>query len=264
MSKDITLRTTFSKGAELYQSVRPQYPPELFVTLIKNSKLQPDAKLLEIGPGTGQATEPLAKFGYDITAIELGVNMAEMARRHLVKYRNVKIITDSFETVRLPADYFDLVYAATSFHWVGPTVKFTKPYKILRPNGHLAIIDTNHVSDGNGDKFFFASQPIYKKYKPGGSYDANLRLKNANELLAVKVPEEFFTQVYFGVFNQVLFYSAKEYVQLLNTFSPIISMKQKQRDEFLAAIENLIKEKFSGQVEKHLAMTLTLVKKIFI
>ena len=71
MSKDTTLRTTFNKEAGLYQSARPQYPPELFSTLIKNSKLQFDDRLLEIGPGTGQATEPLAKLGYGLSLIHI-------------------------------------------------------------------------------------------------------------------------------------------------------------------------------------------------
>lgn len=37
--------------------------------------LNPEKKVLEIGPGTGQATESILKTGCDYTAIELGENL---------------------------------------------------------------------------------------------------------------------------------------------------------------------------------------------
>jgi len=176
--------------------------------------------LLEIGPGTGQATEPLAKRGYDITAVELGSDLAEVARKHLADYKNVKVITGAFEEVAFEQQTFDLIYAATAFHWIKPEVKFSKPHKILKDSGHLAIIGTNHVSDENGDEFFFASQPIYKRYKPGGKHDGNFRLKRVDELTADEVDENLFTPIFFHAFPHIVSYSAKEYAQLLNTYSP--------------------------------------------
>lgn len=130
MKKDINLRATFNNEAELYYAVRPRYPEKLFDALVENAELQEGAKLLEIGPGTGQATEPLAKRRYDITAIELGTDLAEVARKTLGKYKNVDIITGAFEDVELLPQSFDLVYAATAFHWIKPEVKFIKPRKV--------------------------------------------------------------------------------------------------------------------------------------
>ena len=154
-SKDINLRTTFNNEAELYHAVRPRYPEDLFDALVRTAQLRDGAKLLEIGPGTGQATEPLTKRGYEITAVELGTGLAEVARKALEKYKNVEIITGAFEEVELPPESFDLVYAATAFHWVKPEVKFSKSHKLLKAGGHLVIIGTHHVSDEAGDEFFF-------------------------------------------------------------------------------------------------------------
>lgn len=258
--KDINLRTTFNNEAELYQAVRPHYPEELFDTLVRITKLHSDAHLLEIGPGTGQATEPLARRGYRITAVELGADLAEVGQRVLRKYKNVQIITGAFEDIDFPPESFDLVYAATAFHWIKPEIKFTKPHKLLKSAGHLAIIDTNHVSDEAGDKFFFASQPIYKKYT-GDSYDKKFRLKRTAELKADKIDKTLFAQIFFKAFPLVIRYSAKEYAQLLNTFSDTISMDPDRRTGFLNGIEKLIKEKFDGSIMKHFAMTLTIAKK---
>jgi hypothetical protein len=48
------LRQTFGEDAELYDRVRPTYPPLLFEDLARLVGERPN--VLEIGPGTGQAT----------------------------------------------------------------------------------------------------------------------------------------------------------------------------------------------------------------
>lgn len=261
MNNDITLRSTFNKEAGLYHAIRPRYPKELFDALVKIAKLQDGAKLLEIGPGTGQATEPLAKRGYEIIAVELGANLAKVAQKDLASYANVKIIMGAFEEIELQSESVDLIYAATSFHWIKPEVKFSRTHRLLKEGGHLAIISTNHVSDEKGDKFFFASQPIYKKYKLKGEHDDNFRLSRTGELKADEVDENIFIPIFFHTFPLVAPYSAKEYTQLLNTYSLTISMTQDQRAGFLEEIETLIKKKFGGSIQKHFAMTLTIAKR---
>ncbi len=125
-----------------------------FDTLVQTTKLPSQAHLLEIGPGTGQATQPLAKRGYKITAIELGSELASVARETLKNYADVQVLTGAFEEIELPEQSFDLVYSATAFHWIKPEIQFTKPYKLLKSNGHLAIIHTNHVSDEKRRRLF--------------------------------------------------------------------------------------------------------------
>src|SRR5260221_7194441 len=164
MTENNSLRQTFDEVALLYNEARPCYPDELFSALIDATDLHKGAKLLEIGPGTGQATKSLAKKGFDITAIELGVALAEVAKYELRDHKKVKIITGAFEEITLPATSFDLVFAATSFHWIEPSLKYFKTHEVLKSNGHLAIIHTNHISDERGDTFFKVSQPIYDNY----------------------------------------------------------------------------------------------------
>ena len=67
-------RKTFDKIPESFDKYRPRYCDELFQELINRCELNANTKVLEIGPGTGQATEPIVKTGCDYTAIELGEN----------------------------------------------------------------------------------------------------------------------------------------------------------------------------------------------
>jgi 16S rRNA A1518/A1519 N6-dimethyltransferase RsmA/KsgA/DIM1 with predicted DNA glycosylase/AP lyase activity len=61
------LRQTFGEDAELYDRVRPTYPAQLYDDLSKH--LVDSRRVLEIGPGTGQATGPMVERGWDVTAV---------------------------------------------------------------------------------------------------------------------------------------------------------------------------------------------------
>jgi len=262
---NLNLKTTFNRTVELYHARRPTYPAELFDKLINDTHLPKHAALLEIGPGTGQATKPLAERGYQITAVELGEELAAKARHVLAGYSNVDIITGAFEEIRLPSESYDLVYSATAIHWVKPEFKFAKPYQLLKPNGYLAIIQTEHVSDEAGDDFFFVSQPIYQKYhtkdKPINKQgDFTLpRLKDLQP--PEKIDEELFTPESFTVFPMTLSYSSQEYVDLLATYSPHLALPESERAAFLQEMKDLIDKDFGGYMTKHYGMTLTIAQK---
>ena len=77
------LRSTFDAVATLYDQARPGYPERLFDDLVSLSGTGPGAKVLEISCGTAQATVPLARRGYHVLCVELGDNLATIARGKL-------------------------------------------------------------------------------------------------------------------------------------------------------------------------------------
>ena len=91
------LRVGFDDDAEVYERTRPVCPPELFADLIRLARLAPGDRVLEIAPGTGQATIPLAERGLAVTAVELGPALAAAARRRLARFPAVEVVTSSFE-----------------------------------------------------------------------------------------------------------------------------------------------------------------------
>ena len=90
-------RKTFDKIPENFDKYRPRYCDELFEELIIRCELSSNKKVLEIGPGTGQATEPVLKTGCDYTAIELGENFTDFMRKRFEAYSNFNIINADFE-----------------------------------------------------------------------------------------------------------------------------------------------------------------------
>ena len=81
-----------------YDQYRPRYSPELFSELIEYAHIEPDKTVLEIGPGTGQATDPILQTGCDYHAIELGEHLTEMMKYKYGHFSNFEIVNDDFIT----------------------------------------------------------------------------------------------------------------------------------------------------------------------
>jgi len=154
------LRCTFDGAAAIYHEARPAYPAKLFDDLIELADLKPGARLLEVGCGTGKATLPLASRGYAVVCVELGANLADQARANLADYP-VEIDVAPFETWAGDDGSFDLVYAATAWRWIDPTVRYAKARALLRPAGHLAFWNAAHAFPADVDPFFADIQAVY-------------------------------------------------------------------------------------------------------
>jgi ubiquinone/menaquinone biosynthesis C-methylase UbiE len=170
-------------------------------------------------------------------------------------------MTGAFEEVVLPATSFDLVFAATSIHWIEPSMKFLKPHRLLKNKGHLAIIHTNHVSDEKGDLFFNLSQPIYDRYDFTDRH-RKPELPIINEVKPDEMDERLFRLIHFELFPVVITYSANKFVRLLNTYSNHLAASKEVQTAFFQEIETLIMDKFQGKIEKHFAMSLSIGQKI--
>ena len=247
----MTLRETFEEAPELYDRVRPDYPEELFDDLARLVGLVAGSRVLELGCGTGQATVSLARRGYEVVAVELGGGLADVARRKLAPFPAVRVVNAAFEAWPLPAEAFDAVFAATSFHWIDPAVRVTKSAEALRPGGALAVVSTHHVAGGD-EQFFADAQRCYERWDPetppGGS-----RLPAAADVPSQR--EEFdasgrLHRVVFRRYERELMYSTREYQDLLLSYSGHRAMEPDAQRQLLSCIVRLIDEHHGGQIAK--------------
>jgi len=141
-------RTLFDDVAELYDASRRGYPEEIVEFMVTTAGLEAGSAVLEVGCGTGQLTEQLARDGFTGTAIDIGPSMVTAARRRLERSASaVDFDVVSFEDLEAAEDSFDLVVSATAFHWVDPEIKFHKAARLLRPGGWLALLATGERYD---------------------------------------------------------------------------------------------------------------------
>jgi SAM-dependent methyltransferase len=247
----VRLRQTFDSAAESYQRARPDYPSELFDDLIETAGLVPGNRVLEVGCATGKATIPLARRGFQITCIELGADLAAAARRN-VNDLDVQVVEGRFEDWRPePGIRFDLVFAATAWHWIDPAVGYLNAWRALRPGGHLAFWSATHVFPDGGDPFFAELQEIYDEIgegMPPGSPQP--RPGELDEATAQIEASGLFDVVRVRHFDWERVYDADGYIALLDTFSGHIAMEDWQRDRLYGEIRRRLAERPDGTLRR--------------
>jgi ubiquinone/menaquinone biosynthesis C-methylase UbiE len=257
------LRATFTEDAELYDRCRPQYPLALFIDLATLARLGPHSRVLEIGPGTGQATLPLAKLGCHITGVEFGNEMAVVARRNLSTFSRVEIVVSPFEDWPIPEQKFDLVVSANAFHWVDENVRMVKAADALEEEqGMLAVVSTHHVKGGT-EAFFDEVQRLYEKF--GVAPVNGLCLPVADDI--PEDAEEFerekcFAPVGFWRYEWEETYSTEQYLDVLLTYSSHRCLEEDTKERLLASIANLIDSKYEGRITKQYMVQMAVAKRL--
>ena len=117
-------RKVFDTIPEQFDKYRPRYSAELFSDLIEYAGIGPGKTVLELGPGTGQATDPILNTGCNYNAIELGEHLFEMMNRKYGQYPNFSIVNDDFITHDFGNQKFDLIYSAATIQWIPEEIAF--------------------------------------------------------------------------------------------------------------------------------------------
>lgn len=98
------LRSSFAGKAHAYHLSRPPYKSELISSIFEHCALKEGARVLEIGCGTGQATQGFLDRGAIVTAVEKASDMASYARGCLrASPTQLTIHTQAFEEFELEA-----------------------------------------------------------------------------------------------------------------------------------------------------------------
>lgn len=242
------LRETFTQDPELYDRARPGYPPSLFEDLARLTGVGPGSRVLEVGCGTGKSTWPLAERGCRIVAVELGEEMAAMARRKLSGFPDVEVVHSAFEDWPLPAEPFDLVFSATAFHWIDPAVRVSKSADALRIGGAIATIATHHVKDGH-EELFEDLDRCFERWDPGMPTGMPAAAAIAMESAEIDGSGRF-GAVEFRRHGWEVDYSAEAYLDLTRTYSRFGVMEAEAQRGLLRCLRQAIHERHSGRVPK--------------
>jgi len=256
MPKDLEhLRATFNSSAQWYDQTRPGYPETMIDDIIRLSEIPECGEILEIGCGTGKATEMLASRGYAMLCLDIGIDLAEIASRKFRDRPRIRIEVSSFEEWDSGGRLFDLVIAATSFHWVDPAIAYVKSAALLRSNGSLAVFWNAHIRQKEG--FFLRVQDIYRSSAPSMICAATNLNKNSCEPAGTAL---FGDPIVCG-YRWAKEYSASEYIALLGTYSDHITLPEVERRSLFSAIKDLIDREYDGRVLKHYETVLRLYRK---
>lgn len=228
-------RLVFDKIVDIFDKWRGRYSRELFNYLIETCKLDESKKCLEIGPGTGQATDFALQTGCDYTAIELGEHLAAFMQKKYGEYPNFNIINADFESYTFEKNAYDFVYSAAAIQWIKEDIAYSKCADMLKDGGYLAMFFIRGDYRTPNPELFSEIQKIYDKYfKTQNTYRCKFDYENGTSYgLKYLGRKEFYGQREF---------TADEYIEYIHTHSDHNGIEEKYQEPFFEGIRNAILE----------------------
>lgn len=249
------IRLSFNEAAEIYDAVRPSYPAAMFEALFEMLPANP--MVVEVGPGTGQATQDLLARGAAVHAIEIGPSMAAKLQSNLPSDQ-LQVSVGDFEYVAIPPGSADAVFSATAYHWISRPAQTDRPASVLRSGGVLAIVDLIQVDSPDDVGFFAACQPIYERYGQGHR-GPPAPTRDAVDPAMRRVLDEDgrFRDVAVRRWDWNQTYTKRQYQQLMLSYSVTQMMDEPDRTGLVDDMAAFIDEHFAGLVTRPLVVALT-------
>ncbi|MBQ3048581.1 MAG: class I SAM-dependent methyltransferase [Oscillospiraceae bacterium] len=258
------LEWTFDTIADKYEKMRPGYVDELYKTLFDYIPIGENSNVAEVGSGAGQATAPILKNGCKLTAIEYGEKFSELLKEKFKDHKSFSVITGKFEDAEFEENSFDLVFSATAFHWIPEEIGYPKVYSMLKEGGVFARF-ANHPNRDKGNPALSKEiDEIYDEYYTKFHKKEKKAAKEFTEEQAKEIAliagKYGFRDIKYALFHRERIFSAKEYVQLLGTYSDHIAIEESIRNMFFSNIERAIND-HGGSITIYDTIDLQLARK---
>lgn len=251
-------REAFGHDPANYHAARPAYPDAVWALLRERAGLRAGIDILEIGAGTGLATDPLlAAAPRVVTAIEPDTRLAGFLRDRLDDPR-LEVIVSTFEESSLPDSGFDLVVSATAFHWLDAAPALRRIHKLLRPAGAIALIWNTSGDAGRADRFHTATEHLFAGHRsspagegisrPSYGLDTPARLTHLRE--AGFVPDDPV------ILHGTLTLDAPGVRRLYATYSNVMALPADERERLLDGLAEVAAQEFAGAVTRNMTTSI--------
>jgi SAM-dependent methyltransferase len=129
----MTQGLSFGPAADLYDRMRPAYPPAAMEWALGPDPL----RVVDLGAGTGILTRVVQGLGHEAVPVEPDEGM----RARLVRSTpGVTPLAGSAERIPLPDGSLDAVVAGQSYHWFDPEPAHREIARVLKPGGVFAPV----------------------------------------------------------------------------------------------------------------------------
>lgn len=160
----------FGKTAADYARHRAGYPDWLFERLMRRGLARPGMQALDLATGTGHLARGLAQRGLRVTGIDVAPDMMEAAKAlDTARGLRIEYVVGKAEETGLPAESFDLVTAATCWHWFDRPKASAEVLRLLKPGGWLVICSQDWLP--LGDNVVARTEAIVQRHNPKWPWD---------------------------------------------------------------------------------------------
>ena len=249
---------TFDNAAAEYERIRPKYLREIFDDILLYKPLGPDSTALEIGVGSGLATKPFLDTGCRLIGVEPGKNLAELAAYKYRDYPNFSICVQSLQEYDCPFESFDLIYAATAFHWIPEEYGYKRVYGLLKEGGAFARFRYHAGPDKGRPDLANEIQEFYREYMRR-ERPAEFGEDDAGKIAAIALKYGF-TDTRHALYRVTKDFTADEYMELLRTYPDHMKLPDDDRTKLFDGIRGAIL-RHGGVMTVYYTMDLELARK---
>jgi len=250
-------RLLFGADPAGYDLARPGHAERVYDVLVERCGLGPGTSVLEVGPGTGQATRRLLELGADpLVALEPNPELAAYLRKSLAE--RIVIRETALEDAELPAGAFDLAAAASSFHWVEEDVGLARILAALRPGGWFAMWWTLFGDRSKPDAFIAATTPLLENLDASPTRREEGRPSHGRdrEARVAALDATGFVDVRHELAEWEASWDTAGIRALYGSFSPVLRLEDAKRTELLDEIARIADEDFGGRVSRAITTAL--------
>ena len=137
---------SFDRAAGYYDRTRelPEEVAEQGVQAIL-AEAGPDARILDVGTGTGRISVPLLRLGINLMGCDISRKMMELQRQ---KFAGARLAEADASLLPFPAGQFDAVTTCHVMHLVAPWREALREYhRVLRGGGAYIDIETDATDE---------------------------------------------------------------------------------------------------------------------
>lgn len=146
----------FTGRSDDYSRFRPSYPEAAVNWLYERC---PEARVADVGAGTGIFTRCLLRRFNEVVAVEPNEDMRKIFREQLP---DISCLAAAGEATGIAEKSIDLITVAQAFHWLDENKFKDESLRILRPAGKVAIIWNTELKND----FVLARDGVCQKYCP--------------------------------------------------------------------------------------------------
>ncbi len=257
-------RRLFGLDPGAYCDARPDYPDAIYHALAEHGAIRSGTATLEIGAGPGVATRRLIEHGANpLTVVEPDARFTPSLEALGAASLALNVVTAAFEDAPLPSATFDLVAAATSYHWLDPDVALGKIAAVLKPGGFVALW-WNILGDlHKPDPFHDATYELLADCAigPSGAPEAIPFGLDRAAREAEFASSGAFGDVFYAETRWTLVLDTSRVGRLYEGFSHIQRLPQSQREPLLQRLMDIAQTKFGGRVERNMVSPIYLARR---
>ena len=121
-----------------------------FALLLAHADCTPNSRVLELGCGSGWASEWMARLGFKVTALDINDDMLELGRERMVACRrafpetpmSVDFVTGDAEALDFEDESFDAVYCLNALHHIPDIPKaLAEIHRVLKKGGRFLFLE---------------------------------------------------------------------------------------------------------------------------